>query len=122
MALGLMIAALAGPALADQMQFDLVCTGKQSDGHDWLRRVSVDLQRKAWCQRPGGDWTGCASVGAIQEVAPGRIVFYDEYGLNGHSAFVVDRGDGTASEDQTVVQAKGACKRAPFTPMPANRF
>ena len=103
----------AGPA-----QFDLVCTGKDDQGQAAAERVSVDIDKKAWCLREEGK----CEIATLFGLEGDTVVFERSQLETGSYDHWADRKSGayrnmsSTAVPPITTDTKGTCKEAPFTP------
>ena len=114
LALTLSTAALAaGPA-----QFDLVCAGKDDQGQAGGERLSVDLDKKAWCLREEGK----CDIATVFGIEGDTVIFERSQLETGSYDHWADRKSGVyrnmsaSAVPPITTDTKGTCKEAPFTP------
>ena len=111
-----LVALISSPAFAAADQFDLLCTGRLSDGKAIQRHYHVDLNANRWCVDE-------CTVKPLSEVSSGQIVFVEtKEAYRGDPARALDyvnRTTGQWSFFTSYWMGDGTCQPAPFSGFPA---
>lgn len=114
LALTLSSAALA----AGPPQFDLICAGKDDQSQAVAERLSVDVDKKAWCLREEGK----CEIATLFGVEGDTLIFERSQLETGSYDHWANRQSGdyrnmsATAVPPITTDSKGSCKEAPFTP------